>query len=94
MSDAHFLALAPARARSGEDPLFGFLLGARKAPVTVSVRDVTRLDSHRLQMLLVARRQWRAEGIGFRVTDMSPAFREGLQRLGLAPAHFDEEVAQ
>ena len=93
MSEIHFHALAPARARSGEDPLVPFLLGARHGPVTVSAREVNRLDSHRLQLLLVARKQWLTDGIRFRVTDMSPAFRDGLERLGVAATHFDEETA-
>ncbi len=94
MADIHFHALAPARARSGEDPLVPFLLGARNAPVTISARDVARLDSHRLQLLLVAERQWQADGVGFRLTDAAPSFRKGLQRLGLDPEHFEEETAQ
>ena len=94
MPDINFFALAPTRARSGEDPLIGFLLGARGGAATISAREVSRLDSHRLQMLLVARRQWMTEGREFRVTDMSPVFREGLERHGLAANHFDEETAQ
>ncbi len=92
MADIHFHALGPSRARSGEDPLIPFLLGARKAPVTISARDVHRLDSHRLQLLLVAQKQWVTDGAPFSVTDMSPAFRDGLERLGLAQTHFDPEM--
>ncbi len=94
MSDIHFHALGTARARSGEDPLVPFLLCARKNPVTVSARDVRRLDSHRLQLLLVAERQWLTDGANFKVTDMSPSFREGLQRLGLDSDYFDKENPQ
>lgn len=71
-----------------------FLLNARRSPVTVSARDVSRLDSHRLQLLLVAQKQWAIDAAPFKVTDMSPTFREGLNRLGLSPDHFDEETAQ
>jgi anti-anti-sigma regulatory factor len=94
MSDINFHALGAARARSGEDPLVAFLLNARRMPVTVSARDVSRLDSHRLQLLLVAERQWALENIPFEVTDVSPRFREGLERLGLSPVHFDKEPLQ
>ncbi|SDY38902.1 STAS domain-containing protein [Citreimonas salinaria] len=94
MADIHFHALAPARARSGEDPLVPFLLGARNAPVTISARDVQRLDSLRLQLLLVAKQQWEADGIDFRITDTAPSFHEGLQRLGLNPQHFEKETVQ
>lgn len=93
MSDIQFFAMAPTRARTGEDPLVGFLLGARHAPVTISAREVARLDSHRLQLLLVAQRQWVSDNVGFRVTDMTTGFRDGLVRLGLAASHFDEETA-
>ncbi|KUF12814.1 STAS domain-containing protein [Pseudoponticoccus marisrubri] len=92
MPDIHFHALGPGRARSGEDPLIPFLIGARHAPVTISARDVPRLDAHRLQVLLVAQRQWAADGAEFRLTDLSPGFRDGLERLGLDGDHFDGEV--
>lgn len=94
MPDINFHALGPTRARSGEDPLVSFLLNTRKSPVTVSARDVGRLDSHRLQLLLVAQKQWLADGVPFELTDMSPGFREGLERLGLESDHFDKEMSQ
>ncbi|MGP6089523.1 STAS domain-containing protein [Antarctobacter jejuensis] len=94
MSDVNFHALGAARARSGEDPLVAFLLNARRLPVTVSARDVSRLDSHRLQLLLVAQKQWAKDQVKFDVTDMSPRFREGLERLGLSPDHFEKETLQ
>ncbi|WP_425100031.1 STAS domain-containing protein [Tropicibacter sp. S64] len=94
MQDLNFHALGAARARSGEDPLVPFLLSARNAPVSISARNVQRLDAHRLQLLLVAEKQWMADGADFRVTDMTPVFREGLERLGLKPDHFDKEMPQ
>ena len=94
MTQVNYLALGPSRARSGEDPVVPFLLGARNAPATISARDVTRLDSHRLQILLVAKRQWERDGQAFELTDMTPTFRQGLERLGLAQDHFDKEPAK
>ncbi|EPX85367.1 hypothetical protein [Salipiger mucosus] len=94
MPDVHFHALDPVRNRNGEDPLVPFLLGARHAPVSISVRDVLRVDAHRLQILLVAQAQWAAEGVAFRVTDTSVSFQAGLERLGLAPDHFDKDPMQ
>lgn len=94
MPDINFHALGPTRARNGEDPLVSFLLNARQLPITVSARDVARLDSHRLQLLLVAQKQWAIDNVQFAVTDMSPRFREGLERLGLASDHFDREMPQ
>ncbi|ETA52139.1 hypothetical protein GQA70_11780 [Ponticoccus alexandrii] len=94
MPDVNFHALGAARARSGEDPLVAFLLNARKSPVTISARDVPRIDSHRLQLLLVAQRQWVRDAVGFELIDMAPGFREGLARLGLPRDHFDKEARQ
>ena len=92
MADEFFHAMAPARARNGEDPLVPFLLGARKHDVAVSARDVPRLDAHRLQLLLVAERQWAMDGARFQVTETSPAFCDSLERLGLDSNHFDKEA--
>lgn len=92
MSEIRFHALGAVRARSGEDPLVPFLLNARGARVTISARDVARIDSHRLQVLMVARAQWAGDGVSFTVTDVSPTFAAGLERLGLAGDYFDKEV--
>lgn len=94
MPDFHFHALGSVRARSGEDPLVPFLLDALNDPVTISARDVNRLDAHRLQILLVAQRKWAEDGKPFTLSDISPNFRDGLVRLGLPPDHFDTEVQQ
>lgn len=94
MQDISFHALGATRARTGDDPLIPFLSGARNTPVTVSARDVQRIDAYRLQILLVAEKQWGADGVPFDLTDMAPNFREGLERLGLSPDHFDKEGRQ
>ncbi|APZ51406.1 hypothetical protein [Salipiger abyssi] len=94
MSDLHSHLLEPVRNRNGEDALVPFLLGARHMPVSISARDVARLDAHRLQILLVAEKQWASEGLPFRLTDTSDTFRAGLERLGLAPDHFDKDPMQ
>ncbi len=94
MSDVHFHALGAARARTGEDPLVPFLRGARGGQVTISARDVQRIDAHRLQVLLVAEKQWDADGAPFQVTEMSGSFRTGLERLGLRADHFEKEAVQ
>ncbi|MCR8549806.1 hypothetical protein M4578_18400 [Salipiger sp. P9] len=94
MTDVHYHVLEPARNRNGEDALVPFLLGARHGPVTISARDVARLDSHRLQILLVAEKQWASEGLPFLLTDTNGTFRAGLERLGLASDHFDKDPLQ
>lgn len=91
--DLNFHALGSSRNRNGQDPLVPFLTGARGSAVTISARNVTRLDSHRLQILLSAEKQWLADGTPFRVTDMAQSFCLGLERLGLAPDHFDKEAS-
>ncbi len=91
--DLTFHALGASRNRNGTDPLVPFLTAARNCPVTISAHDVARLDSHRLQILLSAQRQWCADGLPFRVTDISTSFCAGLERLGLSPDHFDKEAS-
>ncbi|MGY9048239.1 MAG: STAS domain-containing protein [Rhodobacterales bacterium] len=90
----NFHALSAQRPRQGEDPLMTFLQGVEKGPVTLSVRDVHRVDAYRLQILISAERQWQIDGLEFQIIDMSPAFRSGLERLGLSPDHFDKEAQQ
>lgn len=89
MTELHSHVLDPGRNRNGEDPLVPFLLGARHMPVSISVRDVLRLDAHRLQILLVAQKQWQAEQLPFTVTEITESFRAGLKRLGLPAGQFD-----
>lgn len=94
MSEVHFHALEPNRARTGEDSLVPFIRAARGGRVTVSCREVHRLDAHRLQILLVAQQQWMVDGLPFQVTDTTDSFRAGLERLGLDADHFDKEPVQ
>lgn len=89
MTELHSHVLDPGRNRNGEDPLVPFLLGARHMPVSISVRDVLRLDAHRLQILLVAQKQWQAEALPLTLTEITETFRAGLERLGLPATQFD-----
>ncbi|WP_353474489.1 hypothetical protein PVT71_21305 [Salipiger sp. H15] len=91
MTELHSHVLDPGRNRNGEDPLVPFLLGARHMPVSISVRDVLRLDAHRLQILLVAQKQWRAEQLPFTLADITESFRAGLERLGVPAMQFDRD---
>ncbi len=90
----NFHSLTAQRSRQGDDPLLTFLRSVGKAPVTLSARDVHRLDAYRLQILISAERQWQMDGLEFQVTDMSPAFRAGLERLGMPPEHFEKDTQQ
>ncbi len=84
-------ALAERRPRSGADPLLEFLCEAQDMPVTIHAGSVARLDSLRLRSLLAARARWQAQGLPFRVENASPAFRAGLEELGLPATHFEPE---
>ncbi len=92
MSDMHRHVMERSRARNGEDPIVPFLLGARQSPVEISVEAVERLDTHRLQILLVAQKQWETDGKGFAIKGVSQQFREGLELLGVEPHQFDKDV--
>ncbi|MBV2358607.1 STAS domain-containing protein [Thalassococcus sp. CAU 1522] len=94
MSEAHHHCLAPTRARSGMDPLLPFLDSALAAPVTISARDVQRIDSVRLHILLSAQKRWARDGQPFRIVDMTPTFRIGLERLGVPADQFDKDAQQ
>ncbi|MEB3419693.1 hypothetical protein ACFSDD_13970 [Salipiger marinus] len=94
MTDLQLHVLEPARNRNGEDALVPFLLGARHMPIRISAREVARLDSHRLQLLLVAQKQWALEQVPFQLIETSATFRAGLERLGVAPDHFDKDAMQ
>lgn len=71
-----------------------FLRAARGRPVTISARAVARIDTRRLQILLVAQQHWRRADLGFALIDMDPRCREGLDRLGLPRDQFDKETPQ
>lgn len=94
MSDIQRHVMEKSRARNGEDPLVPFLLGARQNPVEISVEAVDRLDTHRLQILLVAQKQWAEDDATFAVHGISDTFRGGLELLGLSSDQFDKDVAQ
>lgn len=87
------VTVAEKPAHSGEDPLWQDLSNAIGQPVVISVAAVARIDTRRLSMLLGAQRQWAKDGQSFAVVDLSPSFRQGLERLGLSSRHFDLEVA-
>ena len=94
MSDMHRHVMERSRARNGEDPLVPFLLGAQHSAVEISVEAVERLDTHRLQILLVAQKQWDTDGKNFAINGISEKFRKGLELLGVEPNQFDKDVEQ
>ena len=52
------------------------------------------LGARRLQLLLVAQKQWALEQVPFQLVETSATFRAGLERLGVAPDHFDKDAMQ
>ncbi|MFY0692691.1 MAG: hypothetical protein JXR14_12305 [Paracoccaceae bacterium] len=81
-------------AAGGEDPLFSFLKAQQKSPVTVSLRQVPRMDALRLQILLAAQCQWLSDAVPFAVTEISEGCAESLVLLGLEPDHFQLDITQ
>ncbi|MBT8460428.1 MAG: STAS domain-containing protein [Boseongicola sp.] len=81
-------------AAGGEDPLFSYLKERLNSPVCISMRDVSRMDALRLQILLAAQCQWLSDAVAFTVTEISKSCAESLVLLGLEPDHFEMDIKQ
>lgn len=64
----------------------------RGTPVLLDGAGVERPGGLYLQLLVIACRQWRAEGLAFRLAGASPALADALRLLDLARV-FEEEAA-
>ncbi|MFW8637023.1 STAS domain-containing protein [Cribrihabitans pelagius] len=73
------------------DPLIAFLQEARTQPVEISCKNTAVMPSRCLQLLLGAEQQWRSEGVGFAVTNVTESCRKSLKLLGLEPNRFEDE---
>lgn len=73
------------------DPLIAFLQGARSRAVEIDCSSVALMPSRCLQILLGAEQQWRSEGVGFSVTNITESCRKSLTLLGLEPNRFEDE---
>lgn len=73
------------------DPLIAFLNGARDAAVEIDCSKVMIMPSRCLQLLLGAEQQWRSEGLGFSVKNITEGCRKSLTLLGLEPNRFEDE---
>ncbi len=73
------------------DPLIAFLSASREAAVEIDCSKVAVMPSRCLQLLLGAEQQWRSEGLGFSVTNITEGCRKSLTLLGLEPNRFEDE---
>ena len=73
------------------DPLIAFLTSAREKAVEIDCSTVTVMPSRGLQLILSAEQQWRSEGLGFSVTNITEGCRKSLTQLGLEPNRFEDE---
>ncbi|KIC13424.1 STAS domain-containing protein [Leisingera sp. ANG-Vp] len=73
------------------DPLIAFLQGSRSQAVEIDCSGVSLMPSRCLQLLLGAEQQWRSEGVGFSVTNITEPCRKSLTLLGLEPNRFEDE---
>lgn len=62
------------------------LLGLRGRAVSIDAEAVRKAGALGLEVLLSAARQWREDGLPFRVAPTSEAFRAACTGLGLDPA--------
>lgn len=73
----------------GDPAIAAFLHAHRNRPVEVSARALRRIDSLLLQFLIVAAADWRARGLPFRLTGLSPSQADLLALLGIGPGILD-----
>jgi anti-anti-sigma regulatory factor len=73
------------------EPLISFLRGARALPVEIDCSAVTVLPTRCLQLLLGAEQQWRSEGLGFSVINITESCRRALSLMGLEANRFEDE---
>ena len=67
-------------------PLAARLRALRGAALTVDAARVEWLGGQCLQVLLSAKHSWRADAAALQFTGLTPAFCDGLRRLGVAQA--------
>lgn len=93
MSDFHRFTMTDGNGSDEPAALLDFLRSAMPGPVIVDVGAIGQIDTLRMQVLTSAARQFEAAGTSLVLAGMSDEFRAGMQRLGLAPEHFEGEVA-
>lgn len=67
---------------------------ARGNPVDLDVGAVAHVGALAAQVLISARRQWLADGLAFRLVDLTTTLPDGFVRLGLDFTPFTEGAAE
>ena len=73
--------------------LLEFLRSNSGLPVRISARDVRRLDTRLLQLLLSAARAWQDRQLDFRLCDVPDALEHTLGQLGVQPGMLHRDGA-
>jgi chemotaxis protein CheX len=73
------------------DGLIDFLRASRTQAVEIDCSKTAMIPSRCLQLLLSAEQQWRSEGLGFTVTNISQGCRRALTLLGLEQNRFEDK---
>lgn len=72
-------------------PLEEALLALRGTSAHINGQDVERLGAQCLQVLLSAAQTWAADDQTFIISDISPAFEDGLKVLGFDASTFSQQ---
>lgn len=75
-------------------PLAEALASTRGSDLNISVAKVRHLGAQCGQVLLAGMNAWRADGHILRIVDMTPAFEDSANLLGLESFFSDEETSQ
>ncbi|MBK5928194.1 STAS domain-containing protein [Rhodobaculum claviforme] len=93
LSAARRIALPARMDPAAAEELSEALEHLRGVPVVLDGAAVDRPGGLFLQLLAIAARQWRADGVAFHLAEASPALTDALQLLDLARL-FPEDTAQ
>lgn len=88
---AHNITLVANLDLTAAAPLEAALLELRGKPAHIQGQDVERLGAQCLQVLLSASQTWAADDQIFTVSDISPAFADGLKVLGFDTTIFAQQ---
>ncbi|MDT7952165.1 MAG: STAS domain-containing protein [Acetobacteraceae bacterium] len=89
------LQLSPILDLGAAGPLAAEFQASRGSELTLVASDVQRISASCLQVLLSAQLTWAVDGMGFRVTEPSTEYSEGVGLLGaesLIPGTTDLEM--
>jgi anti-anti-sigma regulatory factor len=70
-----------------DDSLLAFLRANTTSAVRIDAARLRRMDTALIELLLTAARDWRARGLGFELTQLSPLNEGVCLQLGLRSDH-------